>query len=106
MTDNADGRVCRFGRMTCEAPFLYERWILSLGGEGGRRLLDLWEVPPAGQGSSDDETGDGRAGELPLGSNSESAWKNLVSCWALPIADKGGDGISGLRELSSCCPFA
>lgn len=79
--------------MTWEAPFLYERWMLSFPGEGGRR--ECW--PSEGrrlddQGSGGVTVGGGVSiGELPRLSDSESAWKNLVSGWVRPTADNGGD---------------
>jgi hypothetical protein len=37
-TDRAEFRVCRFGRMTCEAPLRYDKCPKSLVGEGDRAL--------------------------------------------------------------------
>lgn len=81
--------------------------MFSFEGEGGRRDGAFWVRFVPGHGSDSAGMGGGvRTGELPLGSDSESAWKNLLSCEVLPTADNGGEGISGGLELSSSCPFA
>ena len=36
--DIADGLLRVLGRMTCEAPFRYDRCILSFDGDGGRNV--------------------------------------------------------------------
>ena len=37
MMERPEFLLARFGRMTWEAPFLYDKWMLSFAGEGGRR---------------------------------------------------------------------
>jgi hypothetical protein len=47
-----------------------------------------------------------RVGWRSLISESESAWKNLLSGWDLPRDDSGGDGTVGFEGVSSCLPSA
>ena len=75
--------LLRAGR-TCEAPLRYERCAQSLLGEGGRSDAP-WAVAGGGSGSGEVGMGGGvRIGGRSLGSESESAWKNLLSEGALP----------------------
>ena len=91
--DNADGRLWSEGRITCEAPLRYERWLYSFEGDGGRSALEFCEGLMPAHASGDAESGGGvRIGGLVLASDSESTWKNLLSTCDLPVADKGGDG--------------
>jgi hypothetical protein len=58
-------------------------------------------------GSGDVEMGDAmRFVVLAFASEMESAWKNWLAGCGLPMADKGGDETSDLREAASCFPFA
>jgi hypothetical protein len=102
--DRAELRETIEGRMTCEAPFRYDRCAHSLVGDGDRS----WPGARFGcSGSGDIDMGDGvRFGGLVLTSETVSAWKNLLSCCDLLIVDKGGDAFSGLRGASSCLPLA
>lgn len=85
--------------------------MFSLEGDGGRRELDtsdefMLELKFA-QGSGDVGIGGGvSTGGVLLASDKESAWKNLLSGGGSPREDKGGEGTSGVRVLSSCCPLA
>jgi len=96
--DRAEFRVWRLGLRTCDAPFLYERCIFSLDGEGGRRECWFSSALEFCTGSGEADTVDG---DLFLVSIRESAWKNLLSGWLLPTEDIGGEGTFGEREVSS-----
>jgi hypothetical protein len=93
MIERADGPLLRVGRITCEAPFRYDRCMFSFDGDGGRRDCECCVEFAAAHGSGDAEWGGGvRIGGLGLASDSASTWKNLLSTCDLPVADKGGDG--------------
>jgi hypothetical protein len=105
--DKAELRETIDGRITCEAPFRYDKCAHSFVGEGGRKDCPGAAVELGSIGSGETDNGDGvRAGPGFLASEIESAWKNLLSNCPLPATGMGGEGASALRTASSCLPFA
>jgi hypothetical protein len=82
----------------------YDRCAKSFVGDGGRSDSRF-----SGGGSRSGAIGiDGgvRIGWRFFVSESESAWKNLLSGWVLPKDDSGGDGTLCFEGVSSCLPSA
>lgn len=132
-TDRAELRVCRFGRMICEAPLRYDKCPQSLVGEGVRTTDPCGAVGIGGRSGAF-----ATMGGLSIGSDGtsgvESAWRNLLSSCGLPTVDdafpifddalptaedglptaeeglptaeEGGDEMTGLRGLLAWSPFA
>jgi hypothetical protein len=103
-TDSAELRATMAGRITCEAPFRYDRCAHSFVGDGDRAFRPWARLGSSGSGDID--LGEGtRLGGGFLASETESAWKNLLSGCDLPTADRGGETL-GLCGGSSCWPLA
>ena len=81
--------------MTCDAPFLYERWMLSLLGLFGRKS-GTWVVGLTKGCTSGNEASGGDDGSGPFGCIFVSIVPSARKNWDLevPRADNGGDGMT------------
>ena len=85
--DKAELRVCRFGRIICEAPLRYDRCPQSLVGEAARTVGPCGAAGFIGISGTVAATGGVKRDEDRT-SGVESAWRNLLSGCDLPTVDE------------------